>query len=485
MTTYKLRERKRHARLWIVLILLTVIALGIGIYLNGPVPPRKITMATGAPGSSYDRFGQQYQSQLGKHGLEVNLVNTSGSIDNLERLVKGEVDVAFVQGGTASHVKDPDEVLRGLVACYREPLWVFSRPPPAKPGEPPGTVRIGSLGQFFRDKRIAVGPEGSGTAVLARLVLHENGLQEKDVQLLHPPLKDAPAQLERREVDAAFFVAMAEDPYIKELLPLRDKGILLLPFRRHQLAYARLFPYLKPITLAEGSLDLEKNIPHSDVMLLAPAAFLACRKDLHPEVIEQVLKEAFIIHGTGNKIDPPGQFPTLDGVDLPVDDTAMAYVKTGESYLSRLLPYWALRHVFQLRVLLLPLLVVWLPYLKIVPTLYHYRVNRLLRRHYATLRDLETAINRATTSQEIHELIMEMDGLRTNMEQLSRKVPGHLQDKVYHWRLHVAMVREEAIGRMSEMAAQEAAEPGQPRATGSTPLSRPVLSSSRGHDKGR
>jgi TRAP transporter TAXI family solute receptor len=462
MTTYKHHERRRHARWWLMLILLTAVALAVSVWMNGPVPPRKIILATGPPESSYDRFGKQYQERLGKQGLGVELVQTNGSVDNLERLVKGEVDLAFVQGGTASAVKDEQQVLRGLVALYREPLWVFCRMP-AQKGDTEGKLRIGALGQFLRGKRIAIGPPGSGTEVLARLMLRENGLGDRDVELRHPSLKNAPGQLERAEVDAAFFVATAEDPPIKELLPLEHQGIHLLPFRRHHLAYARLFPYLKPITLPEGSLSLEANIPPNDTILVAPAAFLACRQDLHPEVIELVLKEAFAIHASGSKVDAPGQFPTLEGVDLPVDDTAMAYVKTGESYLARLLPYWALRQVFQLRVLLLPLLVVWLPYLKILPMLYQWRVNRLLRRHYAALRDLETAIGRARTAAEVRELVEEMDHLRTDMEALSHKVPGHLQDKVYNWRLHVSMVRGEAVERMEHLAAQAKAQPARAR----------------------
>jgi hypothetical protein len=101
--------------------------------------------------------------------------------------------------------------------------------------------------------------------------------------------------------------------------------------------------------------------------------------------------------------------------------------------------------------------VVWLPFLKILPMLYHWRVNRLLRRHYAALRDLETAVNRAGTPREIDELIQEMDSLRGTMETLSRRIPGHLQDKVYHWRLHVSMVRGEAVERKLRMREKAAA----------------------------
>ncbi len=55
--------------------------------------------------------------------------------------------------------------------------------------------------------------------------------------------------------------------------------------------------------------------------------------------------------------------------------------------MSRVLPYWALRWVVQLRLILLPLVAVWVPLFKILPWVLRWRGNRILERHYALLRD--------------------------------------------------------------------------------------------------
>src|SRR4029077_8987789 len=112
---------------WITLALLTAAMLGLSVWLTGPAPPRRIVFATGQEGGGYDALGKQYQARLRKLGLEVELVNTNGSVDNLQRLVNGEADVAFVQAGTYRLVEDPNHSLRGLAAVYLEPLWVFYR----------------------------------------------------------------------------------------------------------------------------------------------------------------------------------------------------------------------------------------------------------------------------------------------------------------------------------------------------------------------
>src|SRR5215472_16980881 len=112
MAECKFQEKQRRRRLWAALAVLTVATLGLSVWLAGPSPPRKIVLATGQEGGGYDRFGQQYQARLAKMGLGVELVNTNGSVDNLQRLVD-----------------DPGQTLRGLVAIYLEPLWVYYRGP--------------------------------------------------------------------------------------------------------------------------------------------------------------------------------------------------------------------------------------------------------------------------------------------------------------------------------------------------------------------
>src|SRR5262249_51825005 len=143
--------------------------------------------------------------------------------------------------------------------------------------------------------------------------------------------------------------------------------------------------------------------------------------------------------------------PTLEGVDVPVHETAETYMRSGESLLARLLPYWGVRLVLRLRILILPLLAIWLPFLKIVPMIYNFRANRLLTRHYAALREAEAAIAGADNPDDLRDALGALDRLRSDMERLSRKVPAHLQRDVYHWRLHVAAVRSEAQDRLARM----------------------------------
>jgi hypothetical protein len=114
-----------------------------------------------------------------------------------------------------------------------------------------------------------------------------------------------------------------------------------------------------------------------------------------------------------------------------------------------------------MRILILPLLAIWLPFLKIVPMLYNFRVNRLLQKHYAALREAENAITQANNPDDLRDRLQRLERLRSDMETLSRKVPAHLQRDVYHRRLHVAVVRTEAQDRLTRMeGGRNTVEPG-------------------------
>src|SRR5690242_11947404 len=73
----------------VIMVIAVVVAL-----LSGPSPPRTIELATGQAGGVYDRFGAQYATRLERIGLRTEIRRTAGSLENLNALLRGEVDVA-------------------------------------------------------------------------------------------------------------------------------------------------------------------------------------------------------------------------------------------------------------------------------------------------------------------------------------------------------------------------------------------------------
>lgn len=258
---------------------------------------------------------------------------------------------------------------------------------------------------------------------------------------------------EEQRLDVAFFVTSYRDPGIMELM--RHKDLRLTSFRRDA-AYTRKFRGLTPVRLPEGLLDLRDNIPPENVTLLSPSAMLVAREDINPRVVELVLKVAQAVHNPGSLIDPPLKFPTLEGVDVPVNEAADTYLTSGESFLSRNLPYRALRWVLLLNLLILPLVAIWVPLLGIAPMIAAWRKNRVPKRYYARLRDVEDRLATARWPNELRDSINELEALRGEVQALSRKLPLQQQQDVYHWRLHVSLTLNEAVDRLGRMEAAAA-----------------------------
>ncbi|MGH7326476.1 MAG: TAXI family TRAP transporter solute-binding subunit [Candidatus Rokuibacteriota bacterium] len=217
----------------LALVLATVAAVAVA-FATSPSPPRRIRLATGPSGGMYDSFGQEYHHRLDRLGLQARTLSTNGSRDNLERLLRREVDVAFVQSGVGPLVPNAQERLRALAALYLDPLWVFHRLGPS----------IDSL-SAFSGRRMAVGAPGSGTEAVARALLREHGI---DTAVNLSPA-EARRELEAGRLDAAFFVTSYRDPSVHALL--RRPDIALLSFRR-EAAYARKVPGLQTVKLPEG-----------------------------------------------------------------------------------------------------------------------------------------------------------------------------------------------------------------------------------------
>ena len=134
-----------------------------------------------------------------------------------------------------------------------------------------GDAKLSHLTQLS-GRRIAVGPEGSGTRSIAEMLLTQNGIVSGDAAgsaLSDLSGEDAAQALQRGEVGAALFVVAPQAALVRELLA--DPDVHLMNFARAS-AYERRYPFLSRVTLAEGMVHLERNLPANDVQLIAPTA---------------------------------------------------------------------------------------------------------------------------------------------------------------------------------------------------------------------
>lgn len=389
-----------------------------------PSPPSTITIASGSERGAYYQFANRYKEILERQGIKLNVVKTQGSVENIQLLEAGKVDVAFVQGGVGDPVAQPDLVSLG--SLYFEPLWVFVRADSA-------VTRLSDL----TAKNMAVGSKGSGTWPVVRQLLALNDLATTGDHLHHVSSADGAESLVAGTVDAAFFITSPKSSLIRELLA--NASLRVLAFERSE-AYVRQMPSLSAVTFPAGVVSLSQNIPAKDVTLLAPAATLATHAELHP-ALQNLLVQALIeVHGTGGVFEDAGQFPSTRFVDYPLSADAKRYLNDGPPLLQRYLPFWAAVMIDRLKVMLVPLLTLLIPLFKILPPAYRWRVRSSIYSWYKALSDIELRAASASTDQERQALRDELAALEVDVRTL--KVPLSYSDELYNLRLHMDLIQK-------------------------------------------
>ncbi len=177
-----------------VTITVTAVAIVIAaVVLLRSMPPRMIVMATGSEGGTFYDVGERYRAALERAGVEVRLVHTAGSAENLALLLDPHsgVSVGLIQGGTIGAAASSNK-LESLGTVFFEPLWLFYKP---ELGNNKGHIDL-------RGRRISVGPVGSGTRALSLELLKRNGIDGQNSELLALTTKESEEKLLAGEIDA-------------------------------------------------------------------------------------------------------------------------------------------------------------------------------------------------------------------------------------------------------------------------------------------
>jgi TRAP transporter TAXI family solute receptor len=399
-----------------------------------PAPPRKVVLTGGSEGGAYESYARQYRDLLAQDGIQLELRRSAGSVENLKRLMdeSSGVSIGFVQGGIAKAGDDED--LMSLAGLYYEPLWVFYR----------GAADLDHVSRL-RGRRIAIGPEGSGTRPLALQVLKLAGMDGRNTTLLDLDAGQAAAALARGEIDAAMIVADTDSPLVARML--HDRGLRLMSFAQAE-ALSRHLSFLSHVVLPEGGIDFAANLPSRDVHLVAPTANLVVRDDIHPALITLLMQAATEIHGGAGLLRRAGEFPSAKGVDLAMSVDAERYLKSGPPFLQRHLPFWLAVLIDRLVVMLVPVLAVLVPVVRYAPAAYAWRIKSRIYRWYGRLKVLEVDLQSAKDPEQVRALGERLDEIERSVSRIP--TPLAYSEYLYNLRSHIELVRGRLERRENE-----------------------------------
>ncbi len=396
-----------------------------------PAPPDSIVMLAGPKESGYYTLAERYAKIIARSGVKVQVVETEGAKDNLLRLANPKIraDVGFVLGGLTDGVEIGN--LRSLGSVFVQPILVFYR----------GTQPVELLPQLA-GKRIAIGPEGSGTHILAMKFLAANGMDKGPTRLLDMDGDDAVEALKQGKIDAAFLMGeLVRGPVMRELL--KAPGIRLMSFRQAD-GYVRRLKFLSRLTLPEGGFDLGLNLPPHEVDLLGPTVELVAHEDLNPALSDLLIAAAREIHSSAAMFRKAGEFPAPLERDYTISDDALRFYRSGTPFLYKKLPFWLASLVDRFLVVLVPLLVIMIPALRVIPTLYRWRVRSRIYKWYGALMAIERDMLADPTAERKQEIHKRLDDIQNAVNNL--RTPVAFADQLYVLRDHIASVREHLVG---------------------------------------
>jgi TRAP-type uncharacterized transport system substrate-binding protein len=392
------------------------------------MPPHRIVMATGPEGDAYYEIGKRYRAALAKADVEVQLVPTAGSVENLALLhdPHSGASVALIQGGIPG--SGDTAGLESLGTVFYEPMWWFRR------REVQG---IGS--ESLRGRKVSIGPEGSGTRALALDLMKRTGSGSQMAEVLALAPQSAGDKLLAGDIDVAFMMTAWEAPVVQRLLA--DERVELNGFPYAD-AFVALYPFLRKVVVPRAVTDLAKGRPPADVVLVAGKASLVVRKDLHPAIQYLLLNAAAEIHATPSIFNRANEFPAAEAVDVPLSSEAVRFYKSGMPFLNDYFPFWMAALIGKLVILLIPIAGVLYPMSRLLPRVYDWMMRSKVVRMYGELRLLEhEMIDARATGRDTRDMVARLDSLEEQANHL--RVPVAYASMLYMLRDHIGLVRED------------------------------------------
>jgi TRAP transporter TAXI family solute receptor len=426
------------------ILIASALAIWAAWHFGARPPPHTLTMSGGPKGSSFQIDAEKYRAILARNGIKLKIVPSAGSLQNLDRMSDphDHFDVALVQAGITENGRKGHDTsdLVSLGSMFYQPLTVFYR----------ARRPISRLSQLA-GKRIAIGKTGSGTRLLALALLDANGIDPNgQTQLLDIEGEAAHQALLDRQVDAIFLTGdSAPTATIRALL--HTHGVRIFAFPQAD-AYTRHFPYLHELQIPEGTFDLGANLPAKPLVMLAPAVEMITHSDLHPALCDLLIEAAQEVHGGAKLLQTANEFPNTS-TTFPMASEAARYYKSGKSIAYRYLPFTLASLVTRIVVLLVPIIIILIPGLRFLPSLYRWRVDSRIHRRYAELMALERESLGEVTPERRAELVERLEEIERSV--ILRKIPGSHAEQLYQLREHIAFVRNnlaQATARGTEAA---------------------------------
>ena len=268
----------------------------------------------------------------------------------------------------------------------------------------------------------------------ATKILKTNGITPQNATFLPIAGRQAVDALDAGQVDVLILGSVLEAPLIQNML--RDPGVRLVSLPRVK-ALTRKFPALTRLELPSGVIDLEQNIPASDVTLIGTTTSLLVRSDVHPEIVGLLARALVEVNSEPGVFQQFGEFPTQTDPEYPMAETARDFYKNGPSFLHRYLPFWVANYARRALAIMVTVIAIVVPVFSYAPKLYFWFLRRRILRLYRELRAVEHGLQ---PGLPMAQLVAFQDDLE-KIDRASAALPMRHSDLFFALSAHIDVTR--------------------------------------------
>lgn len=239
----------------------------------------ELTIGTASESGTYHFLGEwladKLIAELEVDPGQVRAQSTAGTMENIDRMSRDELDFAIVQGDAPA-----DPAVTNIGRLYDEYLHIVVNLDNFD--EPPRTIAD------LMDKRVGLGPLKSGTRFAAKTLLEHYGVNYVDAYF---DQNIANAKMARRafdngQIDALFLLAAVPNDTVAELL--QPKRVVLMPVDLPDETLSRLDGFTMSqsayshVRIPRGTYN---DDPARRLDTIAVTAMLVARADLDPDLV--------------------------------------------------------------------------------------------------------------------------------------------------------------------------------------------------------
>jgi TRAP-type uncharacterized transport system substrate-binding protein len=408
-----------------------------------PLPPRKLVIAAGTPGTSYRLYAGRYRELLARDGIELEIRPSEGAFENLTLLRDraSGVSAGFVTSGVTP-LSDAKS-LAALGGVYYTPLWVFYR------SDQPLT-RFSQL----RGKRVSIGTPGGTVKQFVTEILAASGALAPSTTLVELTGERALDALAAGEIDSMLFPGTLDGELVVRALASPAVGVMNV---EQADAIARKVPAFTHVVLPRGLIDLGNDRPPEDIHMLATVNSVIVRSDLHPALQYLLLKAMKEVHSPPGAFNRFGEFPAPHPQDPPLSLTAERFYRSGPPLLQQYMSFWLAVLVDHAIFILVPIVAALIPVLGFAPAIYRWLNRRPIRRWYEAVARLEHDIDADRAGERA-------DHHRARLAEIERgvrmqKLPLSFASEVHGLRQHLRLLRDMLSGEGPARGPSAADEP--------------------------